>query len=267
MTTEITDQAKLRFRLKIGGLAGLALGLGLGLLTLASAAGIWLGFWDFRRGFSLLGAANQYGQWLAWACLLIAVAASIASYLLKIKNTGRFVTLAAIGALVAWVAYLIPESFRPGVGVNYPPIHDISTNRIKPPQFFAIAPLRADAPNTLIYGGSNNMTPEQLIEQTDEAYQDLVTQRYSESVNEIFEKALAAVDDLGWELVAANASDGRIEATDTTFWFRFKDDVVIKVEQQGLDTIVDARSVSRVGTGDLGANAIRLRKLFALLEN
>ena len=267
MTTEITDQAKLRFRLKIGGLAGLALGLGLGLLTLTSAAGIWLGFWDFRRGFSLLGAANQYGQWLAWACLLIAVVASIASYLLKIKNTGRFVTLAAIGALVAWVAYLIPESFRPGVGVNYPSIHDISTNRIKPPQFFAIAPLRADAPNTLIYGGSNNMTPEQLIEQTDEAYQDLVTQRYSEPVNEIFEKALAAVDDLGWELVAANASDGRIEATDTTFWFRFKDDVVIKVEQQGADTIVDARSVSRVGTGDLGANAIRLRKLFALLEN
>jgi len=151
--------------------------------------------------------------------------------------------------------------------VNYPPIHDISTNRIKPPEFFAIAPVRADAPNTLIYGGSNNMTPEQLIEQTDEAYQDLVTQRYSESVNVIFEKALAAVDDLGWELVAANASDGRIEATDTTFWFRFKDDVVIKVEQQGPDTIVDARSVSRVGTGDLGANAIRLRKLFALLEN
>jgi len=267
MTNEITDQAKLRFRLKIGGLASLALGLGLGFLTLASAAGIWLGFWDFRRGFSLLGTANQYGQWLAWSCLLITVTAFIASYLLKIKNAGRFVTLAAIGALVAWVAYLIPESFRPGVGVNYPPIHDISTNRIKPPEFFAIAPVRADAPNTLIYGGSNNMTPEQLIEQTDEAYQDLVTQRYSESVNVIFEKALAAVDDLGWELVAANASDGRIEATDTTFWFRFKDDVVIKVEQQGPDTIVDARSVSRVGTGDLGANAIRLRKLFALLEN
>ena len=83
----------------------------------------------------------------------------------------------------------------------------------------------------------------------------------------IFEKALAGVDDLGWELVAANASAGRIEATDTTFWFRFKDDVVITIEQQGSDTVVDARSVSRVGTGDVGANAIRLRKLFALLEN
>jgi uncharacterized protein (DUF1499 family) len=111
------------------------------------------------------------------------------------------------------------------------------------------------------------MTPEQLIEQTDEAYPDLVTQLYSESVNEVFEKALAAVDDLGWELVAQDASAGRIEATDTTFWFRFKDDVVIKIDQQGSETAVDVRSVSRVGTGDVGANAIRMRKLFALLEN
>jgi len=267
MTTEIADQAKPRLWLKIGGLTSLLLGLGLGVLTLASAAGIWLGFWDFRRGFSLLGTANQYGQWLAWACLLLAAATLIASQLLKVKNTRKFVSLAAVGALVAWVAYLIPESFRPGEGVNYPPIHDISTNRINPPEFVAIAPLRADAPNTLVYGASNNMTPEQLIEQTDEAYPDLVTQLYSESVNEVFEKALAAVDDLGWELVAQDASAGRIEATDTTFWFRFKDDVVIKIDQQGSETAVDVRSVSRVGTGDVGANAIRMRKLFALLEN
>ena len=267
MNTETIDQVKPRLWLKIGGLSSLVLGLGLGLLTLASAAGIWLGFWDFRRGFSLLGAANQYGQWLAWACLLIAAATLIAAQLFKVKNAGTFVSLAAIGALVAWVAYLIPESFRPGEDVNYPPIHDISTNLINPPDFVAVTPLRADAPNTLIYGGSNNMTAERLIELTDEAYPDLVTQRYSESVTVIFEKALAAVNDLGWELVEADASAGRIEATDTTFWFRFKDDVVIKIDQQGSDTVVDARSVSRVGTGDVGANAIRLRKLFALLEN
>jgi len=267
MTTEITDQAKPRLWVKIGGLASLVIGLGLGLLTLASAAGIWLGLWDFRRGFSLLGAANQYGQWLAWACLLITVAIFAAGQIFKLKSTGKFVSFAAIGALVAWVAYLIPESFRPGEDVNYPPIHDISTNRINPPEFVAVVPLRADSPNTLVYGGSNNMTPEQLIELTDEAYPDLVTQRYSESVSVIFEKALTAVDDLGWELVAQDSSAGRIEATDTTFWFRFKDDVVIKMDQQGSDTVVDVRSVSRVGTGDVGANAIRMRKFFALLEN
>ena len=169
MNTETTEQAKPRLWLKIGGLASLVLGLGLGLLVLASAAGIWLGFWDFRRGFSLLGAANQYDQWLAWACLLLATATLIASQLLKVKDAGKFVSIAVIGALVAWVAYLIPESFRPGESVNYPPIHDISTNRVNPPEFVAVTPLRADAPNTLLYGGSNNMTSERLIELTNGA--------------------------------------------------------------------------------------------------
>ena len=269
MNTEITDPTTSKFRrsLKVASLASLIIGLGLGLLTLASAAGIWIGLWDFRRGFSLLGAANQYGQWLAWLCAFLAVATVLASQLFNIKKVGRFIGFAAIGALVAWTAYLIPESFRPGEGVNYPPIHDISTNRINPPTFVAVAQLRADAPNTLVYGGSNNMTPEQLIQLTNEAYPDLTTQRYSDSASTIFQKALEAVDELGWELVDADADAGRIEATDTTFWFRFKDDIVIKIEQQGSATVVDARSVSRVGTGDVGANAIRLRKLFALLES
>lgn len=269
MTSEITDTntVKMRRWIKNGSVASLVVGLGLGLLTLASAAGIWLGLWDFRRGFSLLGAANQYGQWLAWLCVLLTVASFAASQLFGVGKAGGLVALAAIGALVAWTAYLIPESFRPGEGVNYPPIHDISTNRIDPPEFVAVVPLRADAPNTLVYGGSNNMTPERLVELTDEAYPDLVTQRYSEPPAAIFAKALAAVDELGWELVAADEAAGRIEATDTTFWFRFKDDVVITVDGQGSETVVDARSVSRVGTGDVGANAIRLRKLFALLES
>lgn len=268
MTSESIDQTsgKLRLGMKIGGWVSLLLGLGLGLLTLASAAGIWLGLWDFRRGFSLLGAANQYGLWIAWGCAIVAIASLIGRQVLSAKDVGRFVSMAAVGAIVAWIAYLIPESFRPGEGVNYPPIHDISTNRIAPPEFVAIAPLRADAPNTLVYGGSNNMTPERLIELTNEAYPDLITQRYSAPANEIFDRALAAVAELGWELIAADSSAGRIEATDTTFWFRFKDDVVIKIDRQGTDTVVDARSVSRVGTGDVGANAIRLRKLFALIE-
>ncbi|GJM11926.1 MAG: hypothetical protein DHS20C12_03290 [Pseudohongiella sp.] len=267
MNTEAIDNNKPRLWLKIGGFAGLVIGLGLGLLTLTSAAGIWLGLWDFRRGFSLLGAANQYGQWLAWACVFATVATFIVGQRFKLPDATKFVSLAAIGAAVAWTAYLIPESFRPAEGVNYPPIHDISTNRVSPPEFVAIAPLRADAPNTLVYGGSNNMTPQRLIELTDEAYPDLVTQRYSESVDAVFDKALAAVDELGWELVAADPAAGRIEATDTTFWFRFKDDVVIKIDREGGESVVDVRSVSRVGTGDVGANAIRMRKLFALLDN
>ncbi len=268
MNIEISERTVLKLNLwvKIAVLSSLITGLGLGLLTLVSVVGIWLGFWDFRRGFFLLGIAHQHGQILAWVCLGLSIAIFIAGQFFVIRKSRKFVALAAVGAVVAWAAYLIPESFRPAEGVNYPPIHDISTNRLHPPEFEAILPLRANAANTVEYGGSNNMTAERLIELTDEAYPDLTTKSYSDSTETVFEKALAVVDELGWELVAQDSAVGRIEATDTTFWFRFKDDIVIKIEQADSGSLVDARSVSRVGIGDVGANAIRLRKFFELLD-
>jgi uncharacterized protein (DUF1499 family) len=81
----------------------------------------------------------------------------------------------------------------------------------------------------------------------------------------VFARALAAVDELAWELVEAVPEEGRIEATDTTFWFRFKDDVVIRIRPSGSGSILDARSLSRVGGGDAGTNARRLRAFFATL--
>lgn len=267
MTIEIKDERQSKFTLYLKITSGLIFvaGLGLGLLTLTSAAGIWLGMWDFRRGFTLLGTANEYGNVVALACLGLTICVILASQLLKISGAGKLVGVAATGTLIAAVAYYIPESFRPPEGVNYPPIHDISTNTVSPPEFVAVVPLRADSPNTLVYGGSNNMTAEDLARQTREAYPDLVTQRYDATRDVVFARALAAVNELGWELVAQAPEDGRIEATDTTFWFRFKDDIVIKIEWDGNQSIVNARSVSRVGTGDVGANAIRLRAFFALL--
>ena len=64
---------------------------------------------------------------------------------------------------------------------------------------------------------------------------------------------------MGCEIVAADPGAGRIEATDTTFWFGFKDDVVIRVTAEGGGSKVDVRSVSRVGGSDVGANAKRIR--------
>lgn len=267
MISDISDKRsnRIRLTLTVSSIAILVAGLGIGLLTLGSAAGIWLGAWDFRRGFTLLRVANDYGDIITGigivATALIIVAA-------KLWNTGNLLKLggmAAIGTIVAGIAYAIPETFRPPEGVNYPPIHDISTDTVSPPEFVAVLPLRADAANTVEYGGSPDMTPERLAELTREAYPDLVPRRYTETPDEIFQRALAAVDEMGWDLVAADAAAGRIEATATTFWFRFKDDVVILITQEGGETVVNARSVSRVGTGDVGANALRLRKFFEIL--
>jgi len=68
--------------------------------------------------------------------------------------------------------------------------------------------------------------------------------------------------------VATDPATGRIEATDSTFWFGFIDDVVVRLtpETDG-GTRVDVRSVSRVGLGDAGANARRVRNfLFDLAD-
>ena len=77
--------------------------------------------------------------------------------------------------------------------------------------------------------------------------------------SEAFDRALAAVESMGWVLVAAERDAGRIEATDTTFWFGFTDDIVVRLRPAGAGTRVDVRSVSRVGIGDVGANAARIR--------
>jgi uncharacterized protein (DUF1499 family) len=69
------------------------------------------------------------------------------------------------------------------------------------------------------------------------------------------------LEDLGLEIVAVDEAAGRVEATATTFWFGFKDDVVVRVRSSGAGSVVDVRSVSRVGVSDLGANARRIGQI------
>jgi len=81
-----------------------------------------------------------------------------------------------------------------------------------------------------------------------------------------FDAALAAARDMGWEIVDANPGQGRIEATDTTFWFGFKDDVVIRVAPTKTGSRVDVRSLSRAGRSDVGTNAKRIRAFLSRLN-
>jgi uncharacterized protein (DUF1499 family) len=134
-----------------------------------------------------------------------------------------------------------------------PPIHDITTAPADPPRFDAIVAERVNAPNTLDYDAAA------LTEPTRTAYpfvQPLVTDL---APAEAFARATALVEELGWELVDASDAAGLIEATDTTLFYGFKDDVVIRLRPEGAGTRIDLRSVSRVGQSDLGANAARIK--------
>ena len=99
----------------------------------------------------------------------------------------------------------------------------------------------------------------QAISAQQEAYPDVQTIRTSLDIEAAFDRAVAVAGDLGWDIYHQDRNAGVIEAVDTTRIMAFKDDIVIRVRSNAQGTKVDLRSVSRVGIGDIGANAKRIR--------
>ena len=242
----------------------LVAGLGLGAYALFASLGVWLGMWDFRTGFNMLRTVNASADWVAWISLALTIGVFVAARRMAPASAQKLATFAAIGTVAAALAYVVPETYRAPEGT--PPIHDITTDTDNPPQFVAVAPLRANAPNSVIYGDQANWDATKMAAAQKEAYPEIVPQVFTESKEEVFNRVLTAVETLGWELVDQNLADGRVEATDTTFWFRFKDDVIVLITETPNGTVLNARSKSRVGGSDIGKNAARLRALFAEIK-
>lgn len=181
-------------------------------------------------------------------------------YLLWQRPAGLRVMILFVSALAGLTAFYLPYR-QQQLASLVPPIHDITTNIESPPQFVAIAPLRANAPNPAEYlGGETSVLQRQF-------YPDILPIVYIQSREEVFSAVTSVITDLGWEVVDANLADGRVEATDTTQWFGFKDDVVIRLNEGSTNsTIMDVRSKSRVGRSDIGVNAKRIRSFTALLN-
>jgi uncharacterized protein (DUF1499 family) len=167
--------------------------------------------------------------------------------------------VAILGIVLGIVACGIPSSWML-TGSRVPPIHDITTDVDNPPTYARVVELRAGAPNRLDYDPKAG-------EQQRAAYPDIAPARLAMPAAAAFERALGAARGQGWEIVSADPRAGRIEATDTTFWFGFKDDVVVRLTPDGEETRVDVRSVSRVGRSDIGTNARRIRAYLASLQS
>lgn len=100
-------------------------------------------------------------------------------------------------------------------------------------------------------------------------YADLQPQRFNQPVEKVYDAALASVRAMDMEIREEKRdpsnNSGIIEAVATTRIFKFKDDVTITITRQGDATIVNVRSKSRVGKGDMGTNARRIRAFQAEL--
>lgn len=98
-------------------------------------------------------------------------------------------------------------------------------------------------------------------------YPDIQPQRFAPPIefDRVFNAALETAKGMDWEIREANAQEGTIEAIATTKLFKFKDEITITVRREGEGIIVHMRSKSRVGKGDLGTNARRIRAFQAEL--
>jgi uncharacterized protein (DUF1499 family) len=222
------------------------LGLVAAVLVLAAGPGTRFGLWDFRTGFSAL-------RWGAYAGLA-AVAAAALLFIVR-PGSGGVIPL-VLGLLLGLGAAFVPWRWMQQAR-RVPPIHDITTDLDRPPKFVAVLPLRAGAPNPATYGGS------EVADAQRRSYPDIKPLLLSVPAGTAYSRALVSARGMGWELVASDSTTGRIEATATTPWFGFKDDVVVRVRPEGSGSRIDVRSVSRVGTSDVGANARRIRTYLA----
>lgn len=203
------------------------------------------GFLELRPAFNVLMVS-------AVAAGLTLVVGLVAAFLNWRRGTQGMLAVSVVALLVGLGLSINNLSWF-SKARSVPLIHDISTDLDNPPTFQDILPLRADAPNPPEHGG------EEVAEMQRGAYQDIVPISLGADPDTVFDAARATAEAMGWEMVAADAAAGRIECTDTTAYFGFKDDVVIRIRAEGTGTRVDVRSKSRVGLSDVGTNAERIR--------
>jgi len=195
--------------------------------------------------FRLLG-------WAAWGGLAGGLLSLAAIIWAGLRRSRRGMLFALVGLLAGTLAFGVQWQMRLRAS-EVPPIHDITTDTDNPPRFVAAAALRKGAPNGIEYAGAN------IASQQRQAYADIVPLALGLAPADAFARCLDAARSLGWEIDAAVPEEGRIEATDTTFFFGFKDDIVVRITQTAAGSRIDVRSASRVGRSDLGTNARRVR--------
>ena len=118
-----------------------------GLLLIAAPVGYRLGILPLRTALLTVFVWGAYVGCAAAAVSLIGLVVT----LLRPTGAKRGLSLAVISVLAAVVCIGMAGRFR--LGSPTPPIHDISTDTQDPPQYVAVLPLRANAPNKTEYGG------------------------------------------------------------------------------------------------------------------
>ncbi len=237
-----------------------------------SGMSISTGFWlAILSGVAMLmsGLGSKWGLWnfmIGFIILLLSALLGLIAAIICCFDLNNAIKSGFNGSGLLIIAGIIIGLFISGSLVftiinarNIPLINDITTDTNNPPKFVAIMPLRKNAPVGSVYPG-----PDAAAKQL-KAFPKIKTIVTEISADEAFDRAMATGIKMGWKIADSNKAEGRIEATATTFWFGFTDDIVIRITTVKTGSMVDMRSVSRVGKGDLGTNAKRILKFMKLM--
>ncbi|HXM00022.1 MAG TPA: DUF1499 domain-containing protein [Rhizomicrobium sp.] len=226
------------------------------LIGIAATFGTRLGLWDYRVGLFEL---------FPW-CLYIGIAAfgfgliwALGAFFSDAGEDARYGVIGLAGSiiLIAMPLYDVAQ-----LRVE-PPIHDISTDTEHPPEFVALLGQRPGAEHDADYDGPKKALFDGKVSTVaalqHKYYEDIHADGEITSPEKLFKRAVKAAYAMGWTIVAVAPDEGRLEATDTSFFFGFTDDIVIRVKPAGMGARLDIRSKSRVGDGDMGRNAARIK--------
>ena len=252
-----------------------------------AAVGTKLGFWTWQVGLGVMTIG--WGPMLLMAAAGVSVLAVIVSLIKSPRKRAFMLAFAAL--LISGLALGRVAAFG-GQAARLPPLHDIQTdwaNPIQPSDALLKAREATGALNPVendpvIEEAANGRWPgmggRRVAEVQEEAEFDTATHKSPKetpypmiaplkapvTAEAAYEAALAAVEARGWKVVTASPETGSIEATETSFWFGFHDDVMIRIQSEEERVVIDVRSTSRVGLSDLGANAKRVRDLLDEIE-
>ena len=232
------------------------------LVFMIAGLGAKFGLWSWQFGLGTL--TRGVGMKLLFASLIFGVIAILATAFITPRKgwwIGLFAVLVGIGGMAKGAATQKAVAALPF-------IHDVTTDTQNPPVFTEVIlseRAKVDGVNSLDYIGKKDSRDKKLVSalQTS-AYPNVRSLVLGDSSDVVFGQALIAAKSMGWTVKAENVQAGTIEATAETFWYGFKDDVAIRIKPaEGGGSIVDVRSVSRVGGSDLGANADRIKAFLA----
>lgn len=242
-----------------------------------AALGVKFGLWGWRFGLGTL--IVEWGPRILIAAIVLGAVALLAAL---IRRPRHGVPAAALALVIPAIGLAYLYLVRAGLE-DIPPIHDVSTNPEDPPQYSQrvmrarnaadanpVYPLTTSLGEMEAYQSPRfeDQASRTVVELGREAYPGLRTLTVQADRARLFEVLAEEARDRGWTIHTNDPAAGRFEATDETFWFGFKDDVAVRVRpaSEPGKLLVDVRSTSRVGLGDMGTNAARLTGYLAAIE-